>query len=168
MLTADGAHWRWQRQSAAPIFRHERLLAFLPAMLQGRRRNARSLVGTCHRARHIDIGHEMMRTTFDIIVETMLSGRANIDVAQNRTARSPTILRRPAGFLRSACLNLPPHGCRIPGRRVADWPPSRYLRSAILRSTILTAARASQGPGKSGDLIDLLLSIGRSRRPAGR
>src|ERR1700710_1295249 len=33
LLTADGPHWRWQRRAAAPTFRHERLVEFVPAMI---------------------------------------------------------------------------------------------------------------------------------------
>ena len=31
ILIADGARWRWQRRAAAPLFRREQLLDFLPA-----------------------------------------------------------------------------------------------------------------------------------------
>src|SRR5262249_21197914 len=31
ILTADGAHWRWQRRAAAPAFRHEHVAALIPA-----------------------------------------------------------------------------------------------------------------------------------------
>ncbi len=32
LLTTDGAAWRWQRRTASPVFRHDRLLGFVPAM----------------------------------------------------------------------------------------------------------------------------------------
>ena len=32
VLTADGADWRWQRQTAAPVFRHHDLLGFVPTI----------------------------------------------------------------------------------------------------------------------------------------
>ena len=40
ILTSDGAHWKWQRQSVAGAFRHEKLLELQPAMIAaaGRRR----------------------------------------------------------------------------------------------------------------------------------
>ena len=33
LLTAEGADWKWQRRVAAPIFRHEKLLALVPGRL---------------------------------------------------------------------------------------------------------------------------------------
>jgi cytochrome P450 len=38
ILTADGARWRWQRRATAPIFRHERIRSFIPAMIQAAER----------------------------------------------------------------------------------------------------------------------------------
>ena len=34
VLTADGADWKWQRQTAAPLFRHQDLLGFVPAIVK--------------------------------------------------------------------------------------------------------------------------------------
>jgi cytochrome P450 len=33
ILIAEGARWRWQRRAAAPLFRREQLLQFLPAII---------------------------------------------------------------------------------------------------------------------------------------
>jgi cytochrome P450 len=150
LLTADGAHWRWQRQSAAPIFRHERLLAFLPAMLSvaGRARDAWLALPD---GAEVDIAHEMMRTTFDIIVETMLSGRANIDVA--RVERAITHYLEPTGWVFALSLLNAPSWTPYPGRAKAQ-AASDYLRGEITRIT--QARRAAES--RSGDLIDLLLS----------
>ena len=73
LLTADGAHWRWQRQSVAPAFRHEKLMGLLPAMIAAAEKTRDRWLAS---GSAIGIGHEMMRTTFDIIVETMMSGPA--------------------------------------------------------------------------------------------
>ena len=150
LLTADGAHWKWQRQSASPIFRHDRLLAFLPAMLK-----AAADTGKRWQAlppgSHIDIGREMMHTTFDIIVETMLSGRANIDVAQ--AERAITHYLEATGWVFALSLLNAPAWMPYPGKARAD-AASGFLRGAILRNT---AARRAAG-SHSGDLIDLLLS----------
>jgi cytochrome P450 len=150
LLTADGAHWKWQRQSASPIFRHDRLQAFLPAILA-------AAADTSGRWRalspgaEIDIGHEMMHTTFDIIVETMLSGRANIDVAQ--AERAITHYLEATGWVFALSLLNAPTWMPYPGKARADTA-SRFLRGAILR---ITAARRAGG-SHSGDLIDLLMA----------
>jgi cytochrome P450 len=150
LLTADGAHWRWQRQSAAPIFRHERLLAFLPTMLEVAT-GARDRWLALPPGAEIDIGHEMMRTTFDIIVETMLSGRANIDVA--RVERSITHYLEPTGWVFALSLLNAPAWIPYPGRKRAA-AAGGYLRGQIMHIAAQRRAAAS----RSGDLIDLLLS----------
>jgi len=33
ILTSEGADWKWQRQASAPMFRHQDLLAFVPAFV---------------------------------------------------------------------------------------------------------------------------------------
>ncbi|MFZ0054274.1 MAG: cytochrome P450 [Pseudolabrys sp.] len=78
LFLAEGADWRWQRRAVAPIFRHEMLLSFVPvfaAMAQRqveRWRKADRTVPT-------DAAAAMTRTTFEIIVEAMLGGSANLD-----------------------------------------------------------------------------------------
>ena len=78
LFLAEGADWRWQRRAVAPIFRHEMLLSFVPvfaAMAQrqvDRWREADRTVPT-------DAAAAMTRTTFEIIVEAMLGGSANLD-----------------------------------------------------------------------------------------
>jgi cytochrome P450 len=150
LLTANGGHWKWQRQSAAPIFRHERLLTYLPAMLEAAAAT-RDRWLALPRGGEIDIGHEMMHTTFDIIVETMLSGHGNIDVP--RVERAITHYLEATGWLFAmSLLNLP------------DWTPYPHRRRAqrasrFLRDTIggIAAARRSAG-SETGDLIDMLRS----------
>src|SRR5919199_232250 len=34
ILTSQGAHWRWQRQAASPMFRREELLRFVPTFVR--------------------------------------------------------------------------------------------------------------------------------------
>ncbi len=150
LLTADGAHWRWQRQSAAPIFRHERLIAFLPAMLEAAA-DTRDRWLALPDGAEIDIGHEMMHTTFDIILETMLSGRANIDAA--RAERSITDYLETTGWVFALSLINAPSWIPYPGKRRAV-AAAHFLRSEIGR---IAAARRAAG-SKSADLIDLLLS----------
>ena len=78
ILTSDGAKWRWQRRAAAPMFRHESLLRLLPSMISCAQ-HTRDRWLSYPASTEIDVAREMMRTTFDIILATMLSGRGNID-----------------------------------------------------------------------------------------
>jgi cytochrome P450 len=150
LLTANGAHWKWQRQSSSPIFRHERLLAYLPAMLEVAAATRDRWLKLAPGA-EIDIGHEMMHTTFDIIVETMLSGRGNIDIV--KTERAVTDYLEATGWLFALSLLNAPDWIPFPGRARAN-AASRYLRDSI---NVITAARRAAGT-ESGDLIDMLLS----------
>jgi cytochrome P450 len=150
LLTGDGAHWRWQRQSAAPIFRHERLLGFLPAILAGAAR-ARDRWLALPEMGRIDLGAEMMATTFDIILETMLSGRAAIDVA--RVGRAVTHYLDATGWMFALSLLNAPQWVPFPGRARAR-AAGDYLRGEIIR---ITAARRRSG-AETADLVGLLLA----------
>jgi cytochrome P450 len=78
ILTSDGARWRGQRRAAAPVFRPEHLRGFLPSMIAAAERT-RDRWLSLPRGAEIDVAREMMQTTFDIVLETTLSGRSNID-----------------------------------------------------------------------------------------
>jgi cytochrome P450 len=81
ILTAEGQRWRLQRRVAAPVFRPAHVNGFLPAMI-GAARAMRDRWAALPDGAALEISHEMMGVTFDIILETMLSGRGDIDVAQ--------------------------------------------------------------------------------------
>ncbi|RYC32083.1 cytochrome P450 [Lichenibacterium minor] len=149
LLTAEGAHWRWQRRGAAPAFAPGRLAGFLPAMIAAADATARRWAALGEGA-VVDIGHETTVTTFDIIVSTMLSGGAGLDVA--RVERSVSDYLAPAGWMFAiGVLGLPawtPH----PGRRRA-LAAARWFRGAI-RDAV---ARRRAEPGGGGDLVTMLL-----------
>ena len=150
LLTADGAHWKWQRQTASPVFRHDRLIAFLPAMLAAAA-ETRERWAALPPGAEIDVGQEMMRTTFDIILETMLSSRANIDT--DRVGKAVTQYLESTGWLFALSLLNAPAWMPYPGRRRTD-AAGRYLRDTIGQAA---AVRRAAGTG-SADLLELLLS----------
>src|SRR5262245_58122514 len=80
ILIAEGARWRWQRRAAAPLFRREQLLQFLPAIIALAERTRERWLAHPTGA-EIDVAREMMRTTFDIVVGTMLSTPGTGDTA---------------------------------------------------------------------------------------
>ncbi|QCL93842.1 cytochrome P450 [Agrobacterium tumefaciens] len=148
LLTADGDHWKWQRQSVAAAFRHEKLLELLPVMIDAARRTQErwhaSPVGD------IDIGHEMMRTTFDIIVETMMSGGHGIDIA--RVEQSITDYLKPTGWTFALAMLGAPEWIPHPGRRKARAAVG-YLRSSL--ATVISERRRK--PIERNDLVSMLL-----------
>ncbi|TDR93725.1 cytochrome P450 [Enterovirga rhinocerotis] len=149
LLTAEGADWRWQRRAIAPIFRAAGVDRFVPAMLAAAERAHGRLAAAAGPA---DVNHEMMRTTFDIIAETMLSGRGSIDI--DRAGASVTAYLHQTHWANLSSLLGLPDWVPLPGRRRA-LDAARYLRSEIEG---LVAARRAAGDAGGGDLVDLLLA----------
>jgi cytochrome P450 len=150
LLTADGPHWRWQRQSVVPAFRHETLLGLLPAMIAAAERTRDRWLDSPPQS-EIGISHEMMRTTFDIIVQTMMSGPGHIDVA--RVEKGITDYLKPTGWVFALSILNAPERLPYPGRRRAK-AAADYLRSAI---TDMIAERRRSGQQRE-DLVSLLLA----------
>ena len=88
VLTADGADWKWQRQTAAPVFRHHDLLGFVPTMAEAAERLLAQWREDAPDAIR-DVDRDMTLVTFDVISHTLLPGgdehvgpligRANVD-----------------------------------------------------------------------------------------
>ncbi|CVI57863.1 MULTISPECIES: cytochrome P450 [Agrobacterium] len=148
LLTADGDHWKWQRQSVAAAFRHEKLLELLPVMIDA----ARRAPGRWRSSPDgdIDIGHEMMRTTFDIIVETMMSGGHGIDIG--RVEQSITDYLKPTGWTFALAMLGAPEWLPHPGRRRAR-AAANYLRSSL--AAVISERRRK--PIERNDLVSMLL-----------
>jgi cytochrome P450 len=148
LLTADGERWRWQRRAAAPIFRHERILGFVGEMIAAAQRRQDSLLARVGDT--ADIAHEMMHTTFDIIVETMLSGRAGIDA--DRVEQGITEYLESTSWTVALALLRAPRWVPYPGQKRAERARD-YLREEVLRIVAARRASAERRP----DLIGLLL-----------
>ncbi|RKK01617.1 cytochrome P450 [Pseudoroseomonas wenyumeiae] len=149
LLIAEGADWRWQRRALAPIFRPAQVQSFLPAMLEAARRSAARLRAVPP-GQAVAIEQETMRATFDVIVETMLSGPAHIDV--DRAAADITEYLRLTHWANIASLLRLPDWAPYPGRRRGRRAVG-YLRGRLMAQV---AARRADGAAR-GDLIDLLL-----------
>ncbi|WP_337267559.1 cytochrome P450 [Oryzifoliimicrobium ureilyticus] len=149
LLTADGPHWKWQRQSVAGAFRHDKLLDLQPAMISiAERTRDRWLAQGAGR---LDIGHEMMRTTFDIIVETMMSGGHGIDV--ERVERSITDYLKASGWTFALGVIGAPEWTPHPGRRKAK-SATAFLRESL--ASVVATRRLE--PVERHDLVSMLLS----------
>ncbi len=147
ILTAEGARWRLQRRIAAPVFRPSHVNDFLPAMLTAARA-LRDRWVALPAGTELDVASEMMHVTFEIILETMLSGRGDIDVARcERSIRD---------FLESTSWAIVLSALRAPG-----WVPfpGKYRAGAgrdYLRA--MTFARV-QERRRTGERHDDLLSL---------
>lgn len=79
ILTSQGASWKWQRRTAAPLFRPADLAALVPAMSREAQvqldRWRRAAPGTTH-----PVHTDMSEMTFRVISATMFAGSADADV----------------------------------------------------------------------------------------
>ena len=160
LLTANGSTWRWQRRSLAPAFQHDRLLALLPAMIAAAEatrdrwlslRTETKGDGQASDGAQVDIAHEMMATTFKIIVDTMLSGPGGLDTRV--IERCVVDYLKPTSWMFALSLVGAPRWTPYPGRR-------RGLdAAATLRRTVeaMVAARRA-APGMEEDLVSLMLA----------
>jgi cytochrome P450 len=154
VLTADGADWKWQRQTAAPVFRHHDLLSFVPVIAEA----AERLLGEWRQDAYAatrNIDRDMTLVTFDVISHTLLPGgdehvgpligRANVDY------------QKPLGWqMAYANFRLPawlPH----PGWLTMQLA-RRRLRSAVAS---LVAERRARPSGKD----DLLQRLANAKNP---
>ncbi len=146
LLTAEGEHWRWQRRTASPTFRNERILGFAPQMAAAAERTAERWRGL--NGAEVDVAREMTLTTYDIIAETMLGGGGD----PHRVERAITDYLDPLGWVIAMSLIRAPAWLPYPGRRRGDRA-RRFLRDEIGR--IIARRRASDEA--RNDLVSLLL-----------
>src|SRR5207247_1008206 len=97
----------------------------------------------------VDVAREMMRTTFDIIVGTILSGRGSVDCDQME--RSITNYLATTSWIVVLAMLRAPRWVPYPGIRKA-WRAREHLHE-ILDGVIVEAKR---NPGDGDDLISLL------------
>jgi cytochrome P450 len=149
LFLAEGAEWRWQRRVVAPIFRHETITSFVPVFAAMAERQAERWRAT-PRGATVDAAAAMTRTTFDIIVETMLGGSAGLDAERYSGALQQTFATIPWHII-YALFSVP------------EWMPYPHRRRAMrardfLRGTIRGTVEARRGtPSERPDLLDLLL-----------
>ncbi len=149
IFLAEDAEWRWQRRAVAPIFRPETLQSFVPifsAMAQ--RQVERWRAGG--RTQQVDAAAAMTRTTFDIIVDALLGGTANLDAESFGRALTQSFNTIPWQII--YVLFSLPEWLPYPGRRRA-LRARDFLRRDLTR--IVANRRAM--PSAQPDLLDSLL-----------
>jgi cytochrome P450 len=150
VLSSDGALWRWQRRTLAPLFRPADVMSYVPAMAQP----AEDLLAKW-RAQPPGgvqgIDEAMTEATFSVIARTMLKGGepGEADLIKRATAQS---LAYTSWELMYGFFNLPiwlPH----PGSWVLDRTAKR-LRGAM---RAIIERRLREGDG-GDDLLGRLLA----------
>ncbi|GIX14917.1 MAG: cytochrome P450 [Paracoccaceae bacterium] len=77
LFLAEGAEWRWQRRTAAPIFSHRNLVALAPVMQRAARHAAARIARGAGEV--VDLYEEMVAVTFEIICAVTLAGGGSFD-----------------------------------------------------------------------------------------
>ncbi|MEZ5787930.1 MAG: cytochrome P450 [Xanthobacteraceae bacterium] len=150
ILVADGPRWRWQRRAVAALFRPERVREFLPEMIAAAERT-RDRWQSMPPEAEIDVAHEMMRTTFEIILRAMLPGRGSIDTESME--RCVTSGLGSTSWIVALAMARAPGWVPYPGIYRARRDRERL--HAILDDLIVEARKT---PGKSDDLMSYLIN----------
>ena len=79
IFIAEGAHWRWQRRAAAPVFAWRHLTALAPLMTEAAERSANRIGEEMERKGAVEAYEQMIAATFDVICDVALSGRETLD-----------------------------------------------------------------------------------------
>ncbi|QFT57792.1 putative bifunctional P-450/NADPH-P450 reductase 2 [Sulfitobacter sp. THAF37] len=149
LFIAEGAHWRWQRRAAAPVFSHRNVMNLSPIMTAAAERAAARIGAAGPRA--VNMLDEMVTTTFDVIGDVTFSGGDTFDRDKVHGAIDDYIAEAGKISLFDV-LGFP------------DWVPrpGRLMSGAALKEMKSMAdsaieARAQRGHEGVPDLLDLLL-----------
>lgn len=151
LFIAEGAEWRWQRRTAAPVFSHRNVLNLAPVMTAAARRSAERIAAAGTRA--VDLADDMVRTTFDVIAEVTFSGDGSFDA--DAVHRGINAYIAEAGKISLLDLLGAPDWVPRPGRLIHSRGALRQMRR-IADDAI--EARRRRGPQGVPDLLDLLLA----------
>jgi cytochrome P450 len=149
ILTAEGPRWKLQRRTAAPVFRPTHVNSFLPAMITAARRMRDRWAALPDGAR-IEVNRDMMHLTFEIIMETMLSGAGGADALAVERSISDFLDSTSWAIALSALRA--PHWMPFPGKARAERGQD-YLR----RFTAKRVAERRASGERRDDLLSLLL-----------
>jgi cytochrome P450 len=148
LFIAEGAHWRWQRRAAAPVFSARNMLNLSPIMTNAAERSCARIAAAGPRA--INLLDEMVTTTFDVISDVTFSGDAFDRKAVHRAIED--YIAEAGKISLFDILGFP------------GWipRPSRTLSGKALKDMKQMAdgaieARAKRDPQGAPDLLDLLL-----------
>jgi len=156
MFVAEGAEWKWQRRTAAPVFGHRNIAALAPVMTAAAERASARFAAAAgaspNGGRAIDAFDEMVTATFEVISDVTLSGGEGFD----RTAVHMAIAEYIGNSAKLSVLDIigaPPWVPR-PGRLFAATT-MRQMKQAADRAIL---DRKTRGAQPIPDLLDLLIA----------
>jgi len=149
LFIAEGAHWRWQRRTAAPVFSHRNVMNLTPVMTRAAERSVARIRGAGPRA--VNMLDEMVSTTFDVISDVTFSGEgAAFDRVRVHRAIDAYIAN--AGKISVLDILGLPDWVPRPGRMMfaGGVDPMKKMADKAIES------RARRDPDGVPDLLDLL------------
>lgn len=152
LFGTEGAHWRWQRRAAAPVFATRHILALGPVMTAAAEASSRRLEAAAATDAPVDILEETVTATFEVIADVTFSGEGGLDRKVVHDAVN--------GYIESAAKTSlldvlgAPMWIPRPGRIIANASLRRMKRQADQAIADRAAAAEKHGPP---DLLDLLL-----------
>ena len=150
ILTTEGPEWRWQRQAAAPMFRPQELMSFVPTFVRAAR-DVLHVWRTDAAGAVRDVEADMTNATFDVIAATLLpSSDPDFSQAMRRSVRT---FQRFGGWDLLYGQTGMPRWMPRPGM-FAGPAAVRRLRAAVLG--VLERRRRFDPPGD--DLLDRLIA----------
>jgi cytochrome P450 len=149
LFIAEGAHWRWQRRAAAPVFSHRNVMNLAPIMTAAAERSCERITAAGPRA--VDMAEDMVRTTFDVIADVTFSGDGTFDADAVHGAIDAYIAE--AGKISLFDLLGFPDWVPRPGR-VMSGGAVKQMKGVADEAV---EARRAQGRDGVPDLLDLLL-----------
>ena len=154
ILTSQGASWRWQRRTAAPLFRPADLAGLVPAMVASA--EAQLARWSASPAGSVQAVHrDMTETTFRVMSATLFAGSAD--------SEADTILRCSDKGLSTISWDFAAAMLHFPDWL---WYPGKYGRrraAAQLRATVARILVRRRAAGFEGD--DLLARLARAQDP---
>lgn len=154
ILTSQGASWKWQRRTAAPLFRVQDLASLVPAMTaEGEAQAARWAQSPPGATHHID--EDMTETTFRVISSTMFGGAPD--------GETRAILRASDNALESVSWDIAAAIIQLPDW---VWYPGKAARRRAgreLRAITATMLERRRRTGLEGH--DLLARLVQARDP---
>ena len=154
ILTSEGASWRWQRRTAAPLFRPADLASLVPAMTAAAEHQVERWRGREPGA-VAAIDRDMTETTFRVISATMFGGSADAEAAAIMQA-ADRALATVSWDIAAAVVRLPEW----------VWYPGKFRRrraAQLLRDAVGAILTRRRTTGLEGD--DLLARLARAQDP---
>ena len=148
LFIAEGAHWRWQRRAASPVFTHRNMLNLAPIMTAAAERAAQRIDAA---EGPVDLLDEMVTTTFDVIADVTFSGGDAFDRNAVHNAIDDYIAE--AGKISLFDIMGAPDWVPRPGRVMSG----KALRDMKQVADSAIEDRANRGSSDVPDLLDLLL-----------